>query len=287
MKVTNNFETEHPLKVNACTFVLTRGYRGLASWRYLWIILRNLFLWRVTRKNPSFESHFIFHEGNLGKVAQKVIQYASPLKLTFKSVKKGFIYPVECSDPVDNTRGYSLMCRFQSRDVWSELLDYAKAMRVDEDVLLLRIPEINKTQGFVTAALTRETHSATNKSLPKKIQSMGYPSTVYDHNFPHTQFFITEVAPWTASGPKGYIETLWSDPRGLEFRWGDIPILGTAMKIFKHVTLNEDSSIRYIHVSHFSLVKNGYHPSPKFVFDIRSPCRWIRLSWSRKLRRHS
>lgn len=272
-------------KVMACTFVLTRGYRGLASWRYIWVILRNFFLWRATRKNPSYVSHFIFHEGNLGNGAQDLIQTLSPLELKFKSVAKSFIYHPESANPVGNTRGYSLMCRFQSRDIWNELRDFDKAMRVDEDVLLLRIPEIENTEGFITAAFVRESHAATNKSLPRKIQELGHPGKAYDHRFPHTQFFISEVAPWNTPGPRDYIASLWSDPRGLEFRWGDPPILGTAMNIFKHITLIGDFSIRYLHVSHLSLVRNGVHPSPKFVLDIQSPLREIRSKLAAKLTR--
>ena len=68
-------------------YCLTRGYRGLDYWKYIRIIRRNLSLRNI---KDEIDQVKIFHEGNIGKMTQRLIGIFSKTKLVFEDVSADF-----------------------------------------------------------------------------------------------------------------------------------------------------------------------------------------------------
>ena len=154
--------------------------------------------------------------------------------------------------------GYSLMCRFNYFGVWDYLKDYQIAIRIDEDCIIHQFPEINKNIILLTGALSNESHEPTNLSFKKYLKGKNLEK-YYDQQFPYTNVFITSVHFWLRPDVKEFLTDIALQNNSIEDRWGDLPVLGVALKIFGNWVGMEavDKRIVYEHLSHNSEVEHG------------------------------
>jgi hypothetical protein len=62
-------------------FALTRGYSGISKWKYVTLIRRNRSIKRILKTRDDEADLLIFHEGNIGKTDQLLIQIFSGSRL--------------------------------------------------------------------------------------------------------------------------------------------------------------------------------------------------------------
>jgi hypothetical protein len=250
--------TRIPREYKIATFALTRGYHGFSKVRYIFVIRRNRALRRIF--DSSMVDHILFHEGNISSRDQSILGFLSGLKILFVSIEKTFVvYPGQMS-PQGSQRdiGYRLMCRFQYFDLWSFLKDYDYVYRVDEDCLVTSLPSISDEVLLLTGALSAETHDATNGSLVSLLQTKNLES-YYDHLFPYTNCYLTKVSFWLRSDVREFLFDVASHNQALVNRWGDLPVMGVALKAYGGWSAKESvsSDFDYRHLSHNSRVYQG------------------------------
>ncbi len=261
--------------------MLTRGYPSIGSkWRYGQLILRNIFLKLALKKQGVVAHNFIFHEGNISFFDQGLIKLLSFSKLDFVSVATQMKLPdTHVHTGANSSLGYALMCRFQYFGVWQLIQKFDLTVRVDEDCLVLDLPNLKLDYGFLTGALTEESHAVTNASLPYKLRELGLES-FYDHRFPYTNVFITRPSLWLRPDIQKALSFIAEDSSSLENRWGDIPVLGVVInaypKLFGEVI--QSDGFHYIHLSHLTKVRNGEFNAPDFTISIKRPIRSLRLA---------
>ena len=241
------------------TFVLTRGYQGLQKLKYAYIVRRN----RSIRKNLSISNavhHIIFHEGNISNFDQYMLKRLSGLELQFVDVSS--VFKPSMKHKIDWTTapglGYRLMCRFQYQQVWEFLREYDVAIRIDEDCYIGSLSNLIPKQIMSVGYICGESHKITNMTLPRELSKLNMES-YYDHKFPYTNLFVTEVAFWLRADVQKFLEQIGEDPEALSNRWGDLPILGVALKAFGKWDYREglDKSIKYTHMSHRARISEG------------------------------
>ena len=242
-------------------FTLTRGYGWVRKYRYRFLIRRNLALKRVLLYRPYEYDQILFHEGNIGLFDQFLIKFFSnDFSIQFVNVSEDFRIPpgLIWSGMNPFGAGYSLMCRFNYFHVWKYLKAYRNAIRIDEDCELLQFqrPEINDI--LITGAISEETYVPTNRSLLPYLKSIGL-ATFYDHSFPYTNVYATKVEFWLRKDVQDFLKGVASQELSLEDRWGDLPVLGVALKAFGGWKSDQgiDPSISYRHLSHKALVRGG------------------------------
>jgi hypothetical protein len=240
-------------------YALTRGYAGLQKIRYGFIIRRNRALRKVVPKDLKVD-YLLFHEGNIHKIEQFLIQFLSGLKIDFCDVSSVF-KPDEnqhYNSMSQRDLGYALMCRFHYRDVWRFLAGYDVVYRVDEDCVVEKFPVMKANEFFVTGFVTEETHEDTNATLPQFLETLGL-ARYYDHEFPYTNFFISRTALWTKPDVQKVLHAIGNHHNALLWRWGDLPVLGTVLKAFYDWNPASDShyNVSYKHLSHNACVRNG------------------------------
>lgn len=262
----------------AATFGLVRGYtRKQDKYLYLMQIVRNLSLKRIARLQGERWDHIIFHEGNISPNDQRAIQILSGGGLTFIDISAEFKVPFGWSNKVEGGNlGYVLMCRFHSFQLWDRLANYQRVFRVDEDCFVWAAPNLSMSTGFLTAALTAETHASTNESLGRTLTAMGN-SQLYNHKFPYTNVYMTSPEPWLKSEVSGFLSQFRDMEDGLKYRWGDIPILGIALNRFASLgPLEVSSEFSYFHTSHLTQVRRGKFDAASWVLDRRHPIKSLR-----------
>ena len=260
-------------------FGLVRGYPGhQAKWRYSQVVLRNYsILLQALIKRESWDL-ILFHEGNISALDRKVLNFLALGQIKFVDVADTFRKPRELLHTGSySPLGYALMCRFNYYGIWRHLVDYDVAMRVDEDCFLIRVPKLRGQKGFVTAATCAETHTTTNNTLPLALELSG-DAHHYSHNFPYTNFYITNPKLWSEKPVQEFLETVAKNPMCLEYRWGDIPVLGVALSKFSETLgpFKKDPSLIYLHLSHLTFVRQGNFKSARFVLDIKRPLHSVR-----------
>ena len=84
------------------------------------------------------------------------------------------------------------------------LNDYDYIIRIDEDVIINKfdknlISNLDSDFIFGTAKLSEESHEFTNKSLPEELKKILNSSdkSFYNHLFPYTNFYISNIKFWT------------------------------------------------------------------------------------------
>ena len=231
-------------KQNVC-YLLTRSYRWRSKHHYLLLVMRNRAAKKVLSRHFKNLEFVIFHESSLLKIDMYLIMLLSNMwNLKFIdissdfSVPDNFIWTGKSEFPL----GYSLMCRFHYFHVWKYLKHYEWAIRIDEDCIIESIPDVANLRPFTVGAISSETHSRTNQTLPVLLKEVGADG-YYDHKFPYTNVFITQTKYWLQKEVQEFFSYIASDIACLENRWGDLPILGVASKDRKSTRLN------YSHVS--------------------------------------
>jgi hypothetical protein len=222
--------------------------------------------------------YLLFHEGNISAFDQRILGRLSGIPIRFVSVSE--IFKPKPQDEWTGTSdfglGYSLMCRFNYEQVWDFLAEYEIAYRVDEDVIILSLPlpttEIESD--MAVGCLSEESHALTNATLPEKLKVLGVDH-FYDHRFPYTNCYVTRVDFWLKPEVKEFVQRIGDDPRAIENRWGDLPVIGVALRSFGawDPESSVDPKIRYAHGSHRASVLDGRLVAPD------SPLRHRELGW--------
>jgi len=237
-------------------FCLTRGYKGFSKVSYLMLIARNfgVVIYLIRTGQLGKTDILLLHEGNVTPSDQKILNFLCFGLLTFKDASKTFFSGAPKTLSSGERLGYSLMCRFQYAGVWSYLKDYIVCMRVDEDVFLIRAPRLDTISVFAAGVGSEESHAPTNESLPVFLSEIELDK-FYDHVFPYTNVYVTRVNIWLKPEAQRVINLIANHPLSLEYRWGDLPVLGIVLKAFGHWSEQSISSdFSYLHLSHFSLV---------------------------------
>lgn len=255
-------------------FGLVRGYPKLLSkWRYGIQILRNISIRIVRFRLKEKWELLLFHEGNISKVDQFVIQVLSFGPIKFVDVSGEFVRPKTLSFSGKHAPlGYSLMCRFNYLQIWNHLNEYDVAMRLDEDCFLWKAPKLSGFEGFGSAGFCEETHIPTNETLPKFLSELGLEN-LYDHSFPYTNFYVVSPRAWQRAEVTAFLNSVGNHPESLENRWGDIPVIGIALKAFPEILgpVQHMRNVSYWHLSHIAWVRDGEFKGVDFIFDIRKP----------------
>jgi hypothetical protein len=238
-------------------FCLARGYVGLGKFHYLKLIARNLYISKASKLNGFKYDFIIFHEGNITKLDQSIIKFLSMNKqIIFRHVHDFFKLNTFSKE---KDYGYKMMCRFQYKTVWSYLKSYNIAIRIDDDCLVKKIPLLQEDQILSCPLIVEEEHSLTNQSLPNYLKTLNL-DRYYDHKFPFTNVYATRVKFWQKASVVEFLNRIDLDPGSFQNRWGDLPIIGVALKRYgnwKH----EGAIIQnfeYIHLSHRSVLDNGH-----------------------------
>jgi hypothetical protein len=255
-------------------FGLVRGYPDWRSkWRYSMQILRNLSIRLASLRTREKWLLLVFHEGNISKLDQIALQILSLGPISFHDVSHEFVRPAHLPHSGNHAPlGYSLMCRFNYLQIWDHISAFEVAMRLDEDCFLWRAPKMSGFRGFGSAGFCSETDVPTNQTLPKFLSESG-KDKFYDHHFPYTNFYLVSPGNWQHSEVKEFLDEVGNHPDSLENRWGDIPVIGIALKLFPNTLgpIQHMREVSYIHLSHIAWVRNGEFKGVDFVFDIRKP----------------
>jgi hypothetical protein len=240
-------------------FCLARGYSFLKKYKYIKLILRNIFLNKYLRNNKNTES-VIFHEGNITSIDQVFIKLLSlNIQIKFINIKNIFIIPENFNWTGKSIYGlgYSLMCRFNYFQIWDFLKYYDTAIRVDDDVLLLNLRELESKDIYICSNLYSETHDQTNITFYKYLKEND-STMFYDHKFPPNCFYITRTKFWLSESVFAFLNDVSSAKDSLENRWGDTVVMGVALKKFGGTdSITIDKKISYVHLSHNLVVENG------------------------------
>jgi hypothetical protein len=242
--------------MKTAVFGLTRGYKGFNKKKYKHVIQRNLALKRhMYTKNSEF---ILFHEGNISFLDKILIRVTSLTKIKFVDISADF-KPFEgniWTGQSDFPLGYSLMCQFQYYHVWKYLKDFDYAIRVDEDCVIEKLDFDSKKSVFQTGSLSREEHLRTQETLFEFFEELGITVTS-DSLFPYTNVYITKPSFWLQRDVQEFLYLFVSHRLSLEYRWGDLPIIGTTLKKFLSYDNFVNSGIWYAHKSHNSKVYDG------------------------------
>ena len=264
-------------KSDSVIFCLTRGYFGLQKYRYLKLILRNYLISKALKStNKTFDS-VIFHEGNISRLDQFLIKlFSLNFQIKFKAISNYFENYLPSSAPniAGSSLGYIMMCRFQYGKVWEYLKVYEIVVRVDDDCFISEIPILKENQIFVCAGISEENHQVTNESFFNYLETLKLEN-FYDHKFPYTNLYATRNSFWQQESVKIFLDRILDDPKSLSHRWGDLPVIGVALKAFGDWQYNENIllNFNYNHYSHRSLVLNGdidYKTMNKFRVLLKS-----------------
>jgi len=251
-----NMSTSHDV-----IFALTRGYCWKHKYRYRFLIRRNSALQKVLLNEVHKYDQILFHEGNISLFDQLLIKFFSnDFSIQFVNVSEDFRIPpgLIWSGMNPFGAGYSLMCRFNYFHVWKYLKGYKTAIRIDEDCELLQFQNSGLNDILITGAISEEAYVPTNRSLLPYLESIGLDS-FYDHNFPYTNVYATKVEFWLREDVQDFLKKVAFQEVSLEDRWGDLPVLGVALKAFGGWKSDQgiDRSISYRHLSHNAIVRGG------------------------------
>lgn len=241
-------------------FALTRGYGKTSKHKYRTLIRRNKAIKRILKKKNIAADLLLFHEGNISKSDRFFIQIFSFCHIKFINVSEDFTLEknqVWTHNSIKHL-GYSLMCRFNYYGVWRYLSDYEVVCRVDEDCLLLDLPDFSNISIFWCGAIHAETHELTNLTLLPLLMEIGLAEQ-YDHKFPYTNVYISRPTFWLQPDVQKFLAAIGQHEMAINNRWGDLPVLGTALKYFGNWDANENicHEISYRHLSHRTIVTNG------------------------------
>ena len=208
---------------------------------------------------------FLFREGNITLKQQAQIKLHTPEQdISFVEIPYDFptTYNVASSVIDEFGKGYRLMCRFNTTQIWAACakLGLSHFLRVDEDCVLDGDWK-SALNAFVASGAVfqspffseSETHSLTNKTLPQYIFSKYGANAVacYDHKFAYTSVYVAQVKPWTMGVLKCFLDGIEDNGGILRYRWGDLPILSVACKMYLSETqFGILRGVAYTHGSH-------------------------------------
>ena len=242
-------------------YCLTRGYKGFRKLYYVLLVVRNLGVLIFLKRTHQMSSTdvLVMHEGNISSNERRILNAFAFGKLQFVDVSADFEkLPIHEWTESNTNLGYSLMCRFQYSRVWNYIQKYEKALRVDEDVVLITGPILEEVGALKCGFLEAESHLPTNETLPGELAKIGFPS-FYDHQFPYSNVMAISLDFWMTPKVQKALLMLGDNPLSLSMRWGDLPILGVVARSFSGLDSESllDRRISYVHLSHLSVVRQG------------------------------
>lgn len=223
---------------------LTRGYFDLQNYKTLINRNKRIYEHIIKKFNVNYPL-LIFHEGNiLLDHQQYIINQSGNLNIEFIDLSSIW------------TGGYEAMCRFYMYDIWNYLSNYDYVLRIDEDCY---ITHCNKdpfsyigNNVCLKSASWAESHDGTNATLPIFIEklTMKKSSDFYIHQFPYTNVFLSNISFWLNPEINKILKIIALNPMQRDYRWGDLPVLGSLLNIFAPNQVGYLSEFNYIHASH-------------------------------------
>lgn len=241
--------------------ILTRGYNELQKYNLL------------VQRNKSLENFYdktidclIFHEGNISKKQQQIIQFYSGIQLHFIDVSKSFNYEWNKFDPMTKSfgLGYRNMCNFWFCEFWNYVNKYDKMLRIDEDCIWKNGNDYKKCfeelekydlisgmvsgdKHFVTKGMNKFTMEFIQKQESMKEFKSKKPSG------PYTNVFGLNLKNVRKNDILfEYITHIKNSNNIYIYRWGDLPLWGEAVEYFmdKNKVSMKNKNISYYHSSH-------------------------------------
>lgn len=261
--------------LNNVIYLLTRGYPYLEM--YQGLIERNLSIYETLNKYlDNSIPLIIFHEGNILQEHQLFISNNSAgQKLIFIDISNDFQWPtsIQMNSVLELQHfrpSYRMMCKFNAVQVWKYLKSYDYAMRIDEDVRLLKcsldlFENISKNNlDYATSRWCEETHVLTNTTIPQVAHSI-IPEKwkIEDYNqtnlwVPYTNLFIARVGLFLQEEVQSFLNILTSYKEFYTHRWGDHVVSGIVLKAFSSPEkIKVLQNFEYFHGSHSCLTRNG------------------------------
>lgn len=245
---------------------LTRGYPKDRS-LYKSLIERNNSIFENINKASEVPiDTLLFHEGNISLSDQDYINKHFMGEIKFVNVSKYFTNLTLKLDGKEKFNlGYRQMCRFNMYHIWDELDEYDYILRVDEDIMISKFDpsvfEYMKLNGinYMTGRFTKETHRATNRTLPQYLMEHSDLDVkkLYNHKFPYTNFYATKVGFWKNEDVNKLLKTIALSNEQIIYRWGDIPVLGIVLN-YKNEKIKLFPKLEYEHISHNFKIKNSF-----------------------------
>jgi len=245
---------------------LTRGYPEDRS-LYKSLIKRNNSIYEHINKVREVPADILlFHEGNISLSDQDYINNQFNGEIKFVNVSRYFTNPILELDEEDKFNlGYRQMCRFNMYHIWDELSDYDYILRVDEDIMISKFDpyvfEYMQSSGikYMTGRFTKEIHRATNRSLPQFLidNTDLNVKKIYNHKFPYTNFYITNVSFWKNEDINKILRTIALSDEQIIYRWGDIPVHGIILNHNKE-KIRLFPKLEYSHISHNFVIRNNF-----------------------------
>lgn len=251
--------------------VLTRGYKSIKEYSNL--LRRNKSIYdKLYDKNKH--DVIIFHEGNITKEHQEIIQNFIPeMPLEFKALtfKKNLATPfIRLCPPTRLSEsfsiGYKNMCYFWAIDFINHLQSYEYIIRIDEDCVLTKIKpyilDIYKERKLVFGSPyfqgpdNKQVTIGLDQFFVAFLHSINLTATNLPTKFPYTNVMVVNVQ-YFAKSPviKKIHEKLIECNCIFSNRWGDLAIWGYILSIFVHPSKYiEDKNISYYHDSHNKIV---------------------------------
>jgi hypothetical protein len=250
---------------------LTKGYADMRGYDRL--IERNRSVHNaINRYRTTQYPLIVWHEGNVTAEQQNYIlcqELNSDVRFT--DVSSVFQLPAAISPQElaeDWPVGYRLMCRFHSYHVWQYSNNFDYVMRLDEDCTIIStavdpIEWIFRTGiDFATCAYVPETHRLTNCTLPRWVERYIQAlkphkcgAQYYNQVFPYTNCYVTRTDFWLDPAVQHFLYSVANEPDFIRLRWGDLPVLGTALNIFSRPDkVRRIPNLVYKHASHNTTV---------------------------------
>jgi len=254
--------------------VLARGYNDIK--KYHKIILRNIYIAKkLTDLNIPV---IIFHEGNIIEYHQNYIKNATPkLNIKFIDVKeknlafKDKSYVKRSKECSKHNIGYCHMCSFWFVNFWEFVKEYDYILRIDDDCLI-NFDIVNVFNILESKVACYGTWVRDDEIYLKYMHNFNMDFLKH-HNIPINKLIDDSYVDsycdaWRSSitGPytniiglnlsklrennnlMKYIETVKYSDFIYMYRWGDLPLWGSALTYFfkkeEHIKLKE---IKYIH----------------------------------------
>jgi hypothetical protein len=266
--------SESGKKIAICA--LTKGY--FLKKNYGALIDRNKHIYENIIKKYNYDVDLIiFHEGNIKLSHQDFIKKKSGLdSLKFIDVRDSFSsqkikYSSFCSETKLSKKfnhGYKCMCKFWFYDFIDYLKAYKFVIRVDEDCLIKSFPidefieKLESKQCFyITPLIIPKDHDDVTLGLDKFCQNFfdNYKPLKAPNlkNNPYTNVFMMDIQFFVNSTlfttfANEVLET------GCIYinRWGDLPLWGAILSMYKPNIMLESRAIRYLHGSHGIMINS-------------------------------
>lgn len=245
---------------------LTRGYPKNRNLYDNLIKRNNSISENISKKIEKRIDIILFHEGNISISDQNYINEKSLDCIKFIDVSIYFKNNSLKLESENNFNlGYRYMCRFNMYHIWDHVSEYDYILRVDEDIEITKFdPSVFeymklKNINYMTGRFTKEIHRATNKSLPKFLidNTDLNVKKIYNHKFPYTNFYITNVSFWKNEDTNKILRTIALSDEQIIYRWGDIPVHGVILNHNKE-KIYLFPKLEYNHISHNFVIKNNF-----------------------------